>query len=83
MSETTVTIEVPSHLYTQLQELADEQHTDVVKLLSKLVTSAGIPRTQYQPSTPALQRILDRAVDLGVPDLSQRHDHYLYGDDKG
>ena len=45
MSKTTVTIEVPAQLYDQLQELANEQHTGVVELLSKLVSSSGTLRS--------------------------------------
>jgi hypothetical protein len=36
------------------------------------------PSTQ-QPATQAFQAILERATDLGVPDLAEQHDHYLYG----
>jgi hypothetical protein len=32
-----------------------------------------------QPSTLIFQRILARATDMGISDLSQRHDHYLHG----
>jgi hypothetical protein len=34
------------------------------------------------PSTQAFQAILERAIDLGVPDLAEQHDHYLYGGEK-
>ena len=30
----------------------------------------------------AFQRILGRATDLGVSDLAEQHDHYLYGTEK-
>lgn len=30
----------------------------------------------------SLQRILELAQDLGVPDLAEQHDHYLYGSPK-
>ena len=39
------------------------------------------PSTQ-QPATQAFRAILERAIDLGVPDLAEEHDHYLYGDEK-
>ena len=29
-----------------------------------------------------LQRISERAIDLGISDLSVQHDHYLYGTEK-
>lgn len=33
-------------------------------------------------TTTAFQQLLNRADDLGVSDLSEQHDHYLYGSDK-
>jgi len=35
-----------------------------------------------QPGVASFARILERATDLGVPDLAQQHDHYLYGTPK-
>ena len=35
-----------------------------------------------QPSNRALQNILKRATDLGISDLADQHNHYLYGTDK-
>lgn len=29
------------------------------------------------------ERILARATDLGISDLAEQHDHYLYGVEKG
>lgn len=39
------------------------------------------PSTQ-QPATQAFRAILERATDLGVADLADQHDHYLYGSEK-
>ena len=39
------------------------------------------PSTQ-QPATQAFRAILERAIDLGVADLAEQHDHYLYGGEK-
>ena len=38
--------------------------------------------TVQQATTLAFQRMLAMATDLGVTDLAEQHDHYLYGIDK-
>jgi len=38
--------------------------------------------TPSKPPTRAFHRILERATDLGITDLSEQHDHYLYGVEK-
>lgn len=43
------------------------------------------PTTEEQPLSGmprSIARILQRAEDLGVPDLAEQHDHYLYGTPK-
>jgi hypothetical protein len=82
MTVGTVTVRLPKDLYTRLDALAKQERTDVVALLSRLAASAMMPRTQAEPSTTAFQRILGRATDLGVSDLAEQHDHYLYGTEK-
>ncbi len=83
MDVSTVTVNLPTQLYTRLQARAHQEHTDVVELLDRLVdTTETAPATQ-QPMAQAFQRILERATDLGVSDLAEQHDHYLYGVDKG
>jgi len=37
---------------------------------------------QPEPKKNVLQRLSERAMDLGVSDLASQHDHYLYGTDK-
>jgi hypothetical protein len=82
MTSDTVTIELPRPLYLRLETLAQEEQTDLMALLSRLAVLAAKPRTRTRPSTRAFQRILDRATDLGVTDLAEQHDHYLYGVEK-
>ena len=82
MDTATVTIKLPTQLYTRLQTRARSERTDVVELLARLVdTPEAAPATQ-QAATQAFQRILERATDLGMSDLAEQHDHYLYGVDK-
>jgi hypothetical protein len=54
----------------------------VVELLGRLAASATVSRAEGEPSTMAFQRILARATDLGVSDLAEQHDYYLYGTEK-
>jgi uncharacterized membrane protein len=78
----TVTLEVPTQLYGQLQTRAEAEQTDIVELLRRLLAQTNEHRAEPQPTTRAFQRILDRATDLGVTDLAEQHDHYLYGTEK-
>ena len=79
MEATTITVEMPIQLYQQLQLLAEDECAKPMEVLSRLVKVAVQRRAQ--PATRAFQRILERATDLGVDDLAEHHDHYLYGVD--
>ena len=70
METETVTIELPAQFYAQLE------------LLTHLIAVAMEQRIQPQSPTRAFRRIRERATDLGVTDLADQHDHYLYGVDK-
>ena len=79
MEAATVTIQLPTSLYNDLKTLAAGEQVDPIELIARLVAMAeqhGIPPTS---PTRAFQRILDRATDLGITDLSEQHDRYLYG----
>ena len=82
METDTVTIELPAQFYAQLQTLAADEQTDPVEVLVHLITVAIQQRIQPQSPTRAFQRIRERATDLGVTDLAEQHDHYLYGVEK-
>ena len=82
METATVTLKLPTQLYTRLQARAREERTDVVELLNRLVEKTDFAPAAQTPSTQAFQSILERATDLGVSDLAEQHDHYLYGVDK-
>lgn len=82
MTVGTVTVKLPRDLYVQLDNLAKQERTDVVELLRRMTASATPARAEGEASTTAFQRILARATDLGVSDLSEQHDHYLYGTEK-
>ena len=82
MTVGTVTIKLPKDLYLRLDTLAKQERTGLVELLDRLATVAMVQQTELEPSTIAFQRILDRATSLGVRDLAEQHDHYLYGIEK-
>ena len=62
----TVTLELPTQLYSQLQTLAEDQQMDIVELLRRLLVVTNGSKPRPQAATGAFQRILDRATDLGV-----------------
>jgi len=42
----------------------------------------SLPEVDAQPTSHVLQQLLTLATDLGVDDLAEHHDHYLYGVEK-
>ena len=42
----------------------------------------SLPEEQAQTESNVLKELSDLATDLGVDDLAEQHDHYLYGTDK-
>jgi hypothetical protein len=81
MPSETVTLELPASVYADLESLAEEEQTEPSELIGRLVRAA---RREYrgEPTTRAFRKILERATDLGVTDLAEQHDHYLYGTEK-
>jgi hypothetical protein len=82
MESSTVTIQLPTSLYNELQALAADEQTDLVEVIARLVALAEQRAGLSKPPTRAFHRILERATDLGITDLSEQHDHYLYGLEK-
>jgi hypothetical protein len=81
-----VTLRLPKHLYAELQSLAANEQESLADVIARLITIAREqpppPETEQEASTPAFQHILEHATDLGVTDLAEQHDHYLYGVEK-
>lgn len=76
MTARMVTLKLPQELYARLEALATAERTDVLEFLRRITE----PEPEPEPEEPsAFQRILERATDLGVSDLAEQHDHYLYG----
>jgi len=81
MTSQTVIIQIPASLYADLESLATDEQAEPVEVIARLVETARQQRRVEAP-TRAFRRILERATDLGIPDLSEQHDHYLYGVDR-
>ena len=86
----TVTMKLPSEVYDGLQQLADEDQIDPIRELDCLVKRALLlqarnPSPVQKPApteSDPLRKIAAMAQDLGVDDLAEQHDHYLYGTKK-
>ena len=65
------------------QVLCPEEPVDLEPNVHYIVTVERKEEEKPQvPSNRAFRRILERATDLGISDLAQQHDHYLYGTEK-
>ena len=78
----TVTIQLPTSLYNDLQHLAAEDQVDPVEVIARLVAIAERQKAPPKPPTQAFQQILERATDLGISNLAEEHDRYLYSVDE-
>jgi len=81
METKTVTLQLPAPLYADIESLATEHQIRPEDVIALLVEDARQER-QVKPPSRAFKRILERATDLGVEDLAEQHDRYLYGIDK-
>ena len=81
MTSESVTLDLPASLYADLEALASDEQAEPVEVIARLVETARQQRLAESP-TRAFRRILERATDLGITDLAEQHDHYLYGVDK-
>lgn len=81
MESETVILQLPASLYADLESLAIDEQIEPIDLIAHLVEAA---RQHHEAGAPAraFRKILERAADLGVTDLAEQHDHYLYGVDK-
>jgi hypothetical protein len=80
MASETVILQLPASLYADLESLATDEQAEPVEVIARLVETARQERRVESP-TRAFRRILERATDLGVTDLAEQHDRYLYGMD--
>jgi hypothetical protein len=81
MEPGTVVVELPASLYSDLESLAADEKVELSEVIARLVAAVR-QRRQAESPTRAFRKILERATDLGITDLAEQHDHYLYGVDK-
>jgi len=62
--------------------LRPEEPVDLEPNAHYIVTVEREGEKPKRPPNRALKRILERATDLGLSDLAEQHDHYLYGTEK-
>ena len=88
MSSETMILQVPMRLYADLTALAAEEQTNLMEVLTRLVTTASrqkisssarivhqrVEQTMTQPETPALVvEVMQRSLGLSVDQWSRLH----------
>jgi hypothetical protein len=81
MESETVILQLSASLYSDLESLAAGEQLEPTEVIARLVEAAR-QRHQADAPTRAFRRILERATDLGVTDLAEQHDPYLYDVDE-
>jgi len=64
------------------QVLCPEEPVDLEPNVHYIVTIERKEEKPLVPSNRAFRRILERATNLGISDLAEQHNHYLYGTEK-
>ena len=79
MTAATHTIQLSATTYKQLIAAAQQQHLEIETLIKKFLDTLNPEPPQ---SEHRFAYLLEAAEDLGVADLAENHDHYLYGTKK-
>lgn len=79
MTAATQTIQLSMTTYEQLVAAAQQQQLDIEALIQNFLQQ---PKVAPAQSKHRFAYLLDIAEDMGIDDLSENHDHYLYGADK-
>ena len=74
----------------QARKLTPRAQLELIRALAGLVDSElaenvdpeASSTEETQPTGTTLQNVLALATELGVRDLAEQHDHYLYGTEK-
>ncbi len=62
--------------------LKPEEDVDLKPNHRYLIRVESPPQKKIKRKKKILQQIAARAQDLGISDLAEQHDHYLYGTEK-
>jgi predicted CopG family antitoxin len=85
MTLRTKTIQLPEDIYDRLKSAANAESVDPAKYIEKLLEEKnGESQKKINEDTEIapLYRLHELAIDMGITDLAQNLDHYLYGLDK-
>ncbi|MCE7983895.1 MAG: hypothetical protein DYG89_22200 [Caldilinea sp. CFX5] len=87
MSAAVETIQLPRQLYIRLWRFAEQEQTEPVALIEHWLERALVQEdddatTNTAAGVAPIYRLHEYAEDLGVTDLAQNVDHYLYGHEK-
>ncbi len=84
MSVAFETLQIPQPLYRRLWNLAAQEKTEPVRLIERWLERALDQADEdVEADTVApIYHLHEYAEDLGVTDLAQNVDHYLYGHEK-
>lgn len=73
-------------ILAQARQLTPLQQLELIQGLASLASSALVDPAASAKSPQAqgtvLNNLLSLATDLGVSDLAEQHDHYLYGTER-
>ena len=80
------TTRIPKPLYLRLQQLAEEENTELAILIERLLDLAWAQHAASLDTTeikvPPIYQLQEYAIDRGIDDLAENIDHYWYGQDK-
>lgn len=79
------TIQISKQLYIRLRRLAEQEKTEPAQLTERWLERALEQEDDVSAATAAVAPIYhlhEYAEDLGVTDLAQNVDHYLYGHER-
>lgn len=79
MQNTTVQLEIPKRIYEKILSLSKKRKMQPIELIDELVSDEDVSMIA---ETNTFSYLASIAEDLGVDDLAENHDHYLYGLDK-
>ena len=75
------TLKIPKSIYQRLKKLAQQRNVELVELIDQLITdkqhNPDLPEPEQSELAPIYQ-IHEHAVDMGIRDLAENVDKYLY-----
>lgn len=79
------TLRLPEDLYDRLKAAANAKNVDPIQFIENLLEADKENKQSLideESEIAPLYRLHELAIDMGITDLAQNLDHYLYGLDK-